>query len=215
MDHKNGVSQRKVASKFEYSTRTVGRMLKSLKNQSDDQENKKAKENNFAKGLCSTKMPFHVHEVLKKGVVSFINKYHSRDQYIDLHCDIKSTSSHYANSVQDWLGEQSISFLAKKDNPANLPEVRPIEDLFAIIKRDVYRNGWSANNIEQLEQRISRTLKRLPIFTVQKLIKSTIRRIDHVRRKRIQYFFKLKSYSPYLLYIVILFFYKRLIYRYL
>jgi len=103
----------KVTSKFECSTRTVGRMLKSLKNQSDDQENKKAKENNFAKGLCSTKMPFHVHEVLKKGVVSFINKYHSRDQYIDLHCDIKSTSSHYANSVQDWLEEPSINFFAK------------------------------------------------------------------------------------------------------
>jgi len=114
----------------------------------------------------------YLEECIKKRLVPFINKYHSGDQYVfwpDL------ASSHYANSVQDWLGEQSISFLAKKDNPANLPEVRPIEDLFAIIKRDVYRNGWSANNIAQLEQRIRRTLKRLPISTVQKLMRSTIR----------------------------------------
>ena len=59
----------------------------------------------------------------KKRFVPLIKKYYNGDQYVfwpDL------ASLRYANSVQDWLEEQSISFLAKKDNPANLPEARPI-----------------------------------------------------------------------------------------
>ena len=57
-------------------------------------------------------------------------------------------SLHYTNSVQNWLEEKDINFVAKSDNPANLPEVCPIEDLLAIIKRVVYRNAWSANGID-------------------------------------------------------------------
>jgi len=124
----------------------------------------------------------YLDKCIKKRLVPFINKYHRGDQYVfwpDL------ASSHYANSVQNWLEENNINFVAKSDNPANLPEVRPIEDLFAIIKRDVYRDGWSASSIKQLEQRIRSTMRKLPIDCVQKLMNSTIRRIDQVRRNGI------------------------------
>ena len=37
-------------------------------------------------------------------------------------------------------------FHSKKDNPANLPEARPIEDFWFILKDKVYENGWEANS---------------------------------------------------------------------
>ena len=121
----------------------------------------------------------YLEKCIKNRLVPFLRKYHSGGKYVfwpDL------ATSHYANSVQNWLSENNITVVAKADNPANVPEVRPIEDLFAYIKRKVYRKGWSANNIHQLEQRIRSTMRNLPNSIVQKLMGSTIRRLDHVRR---------------------------------
>ena len=41
-------------------------------------------------------------------------------------------------------------FHSKKDNPANLPEARPIEDFWFILKDKVYENDWEANSLNQL-----------------------------------------------------------------
>ena len=41
----------------------------------------------------------------------------------------------------------------KVDNPANLPEVRPIEDFWSILKAKVYEKNWDAKTLHQLESR--------------------------------------------------------------
>ena len=84
----------------------------------------------------------YLKECLQKRLQPFINKYYLDTKYIfwpDL------ATSHYANSVTKWLKAQKIPFVQKKDNPANLPEARAIEDFWPMLKRDVYKNGWSTN----------------------------------------------------------------------
>ena len=83
-------------------------------------------------------------------MLPFIKKHHKNDNNVfwpDL------ASSHYANSVQEWLINENIPFVAKKDNSANVPEACPIEDFWAFLKRRVYKNGWSAKNLDQLEKK--------------------------------------------------------------
>ena len=68
----------------------------------------------------------------------FINMYHSDDKYLfwpDL------ASSHYANSVINFFEEKKLKLVAKKDNPANVPECRPIEDFWSILKGIVYEGN--------------------------------------------------------------------------
>lgn len=102
----------------------------------------------------------------------FINKYHADDEIMfwpDL------ASCHYAKKTLDWLTEQNIPFVPKKDNPPNVPQARPIEIFWSVLKRMVYDNGWEANNEQQLVNRIKRKMKEIDIDTVQNLI-------QHVRR---------------------------------
>ena len=49
------------------------------------------------------------------------------------------TSSHYAKNVIALLDSESINFVIKKDNPANCPEIRLIEDFWGYLKGLVYK----------------------------------------------------------------------------
>lgn len=121
----------------------------------------------------------YLEECLKKRLKPFIDKYHRDTQYVfwpDL------ASSHYAASVIAWLEAEGISYMPKLMNPANLTEVRPIEDFWAMLKRIVYRDGWEAKNIDQLRNRIQASYRKIDLKVVQKLAQSTIKRIDAIRR---------------------------------
>ena len=118
-------------------------------------------------------------ECLQKHLQPFINKYYRDIKYIfwpDL------ATSHYAYLVTKWLKTQKIPFVQKKDNLANLPEARAIEDFWAMLKRDVYKNGWSTNIISNLERRIRYCASRLDLNDVQKLVQGTNTRLDQIRR---------------------------------
>ena len=109
----------------------------------------------------------------------FINKYYRDTKYIFWP---NLATSHYANSVTKWLKTQKIPFVQKKDNPANLPEACAIDDFWAMLKRDVYKNGWSTNNISNLERWIRYCASRLDLNAVQKLVQGTNTRLDQIRR---------------------------------
>jgi hypothetical protein len=86
---------------------------------------------------------------LQTYLIPFIKKYHSNDLCVfwpDL------GSSHYTNSVQDYLKSEKIEFVPKDMNPANAPKLRPIEDFWGILKQKVYEKGWRAKSIDQLKK---------------------------------------------------------------
>lgn len=119
-------------------------------------------------------------QCIRRRLVPFLNLHHSDGNY-QFWPDL--ASSHYAESVMDYMIENGVNFVEKYDNPANLPEVRPIEDFWAILKGQVYKNGWEAKSVPQLIQRIRYCLSTFEQSTIQSLFSSIPRRLDNVRRK--------------------------------
>ena len=88
-------------------------------------------------------------------------------------------SSHYAKDTLNWLTEQNVPYVPKKDNPLNAPQARPIEDLWSVLKRKVYEKGWKAQNKQQLFRRIKRKLKKIDPLLYQ----SMILKVPYLHRK--------------------------------
>ena len=79
----------------------------------------------FFKSSLAVNQEIYKNECLAKGLIPMIQKYYTDGKYVfwpDL------ASSHYAKSVQNYLKSNKVRFVAKMDNPANVPKVRPIED---------------------------------------------------------------------------------------
>jgi transposase len=122
----------------------------------------------------------YLKKCIKARLMPFLNKkYKNHPKYVfwpDL------ASSHYASIVVNYLKELKVNFMPKKCNPANLPQVRPIEDYWAHLKRNVYAGGWRANNINQLVKRINVCLRKDDLKFVQKLALGVSRRLRNVIR---------------------------------
>ena len=117
-------------------------------------------------------------ECLSKRLLPFIKQFHSDDNYVfwpDL------ASSHYAEASLDFMIENSINHVDKCDNPANLPEARPIENFWSILKGKVYKNGWEAKSLHQLKLRIKKCLRELNPATIQALLGGVKGRIHKIR----------------------------------
>ena len=121
----------------------------------------------------------YLEECIKKTLIPFIEQHHSDGKYVfwpDL------ASSHYAKSVIAYLREKKVNFVEKIDNPANLPECRPIENFWSILKGEVYKNNWQAENIDKLRDRIKYCLRKIDLNLIQSLARSIPRCLDKVRR---------------------------------
>ena len=118
-------------------------------------------------------------DCIKKRFVPFINEHHSDGEYVfwpDL------ASSHYAKTVTTFFDDNDINYVKRSDNPPNVPEVRPIEDFWSILKGIVYEGNWQADTIDQLRRRIEYSLKKIDPAFVQSLFDGTLSRLDNVRR---------------------------------
>jgi hypothetical protein len=118
-------------------------------------------------------------ECIRKRLIPFVRKYHSDGKYVfwpDL------ASSHYANTTIDLLIDENVPYVEKYENPANTPEVRPIEDLWGVLKGMIYENGWTAKNLDELEKRIRLCVRKIDITSVQRIFEKTLTRLDNIRR---------------------------------
>ena len=115
---------------------------------------------------------------IKDGVLPFINKHHSDGNY-KFWPDL--ASSHYATEVVEYYRAQKIKFVEKCENPANVPEVRAIEDFWSILKGKVYENGWKAENLTLLKNRIRLYVRKMDPNLVHRLLAGTSARLNNVR----------------------------------
>jgi hypothetical protein len=121
----------------------------------------------------------YIDKCLRSRLLPFIEEFHKDDDIIfwpDL------ASSHYANTTLEFLRSKNIDFVPKCLNPANVPELRPIEDLWSELKRLVYDKCWKANNLKQLENRIRYAFKKINQERIHKLGSATFTRVDACRR---------------------------------
>ena len=65
------------------------------------------------------------------------------------------------------MNDHNIDFVPKEANPTELPQCRPIEDLFGHLAQQVYKNGWIAKDVHQLKRRILTCIRQTDFSGVQ------------------------------------------------
>ena len=63
-----------------------------------------------------------------------------------------------------------------------MPETRENEDFWSILKGEVYKNSWKADNMAQLKERINYFSKKVDPNLIQKITEGVYRRLDRIRR---------------------------------
>lgn len=129
-------------------------------------------------GLAVNQYTYREH-CIKRRLIPFIKKHHNDNQYLFWP---DKASSHYAKLVTDYLDARNINYVSKDRNPPNLPQCRPIEDIFGHLSTLVYARGWRAENCDELEKRIRKCLKKLPMQSVQKSFSSIRKKLLKVSR---------------------------------
>ena len=94
---------------------------------------------------------------------------------------IKQAGCHCAEHSLDFVCENLIHHVDEVDNSANLPEVRPIEDFWSILKSKVYDDNWEAKGLHQLEVRVKKCLKEVDQITVLKTFGDVKKRLNDIR----------------------------------
>ena len=115
---------------------------------------------------------FYRDNCLAPRLLPFIKTNHSDGNYI-LWPD--------AEHSLDFLYENLIHHADKADNPANMPEVRPIEDFWSILKAKDYENNWETKTLHQLEVRIEKCLKEVDQVTILKTFGCVKKRFNDIR----------------------------------
>ncbi len=59
------------------------------------------------------------------------------------------------------LEANNVPFVPKGKNPPNVPQVRPIEDIWGVLKQMVYVQNYQAKNLNQLADRIRKKVKEI------------------------------------------------------
>ena len=121
----------------------------------------------------------YLEDCIRARLIPYIEENYSNGEYVFWP---DQASSHYAKIVLDHLRAKNIDFVEKDDNPANVPEIRPIENFWAYLKSLVCKGGWKAETVQQLINRIKYCLKNVDQNIVQTLGLATKSRIDFVRR---------------------------------
>ena len=81
----------------------------------------------------------------------------------------------------DYYRAQNIRFVEKSENLANVPEARPIEDFWSILKGEVYKSGWETDDFDVLKKKIRLCLRKIDQNLVLDLISGTSARLNKIR----------------------------------
>ncbi|RCN34342.1 hypothetical protein ANCCAN_19813 [Ancylostoma caninum] len=86
---------------------------------------------------------------------------------------------HVSHSTRSWLQEHRIQAM---DWPACSPDCNPVENMWGIIVRQVYRNNKQYNTVESLKTAILEAWDQIDDATVAKLVGSMPNRIFEIIR---------------------------------
>lgn len=103
-------------------------------------------------------------ECVEKRLLPFIQEHHADGDYVfwpDL------ASAHYAHATLELLQEHNVPFVPKEANPPNMPQLRPVENFWGVLKQAVYANGWEAETTAQLKRKIKKCAREFDIGSLQ------------------------------------------------
>ncbi|CAF4466683.1 unnamed protein product [Rotaria socialis] len=113
----------------------------------------------------------------------FHQKHHQNDDILfwpDL------ASYHYAYSTLHCLESNNVPYVRRSQNPPNVPQCRPIENIWALIEQMVYQGGCEAKNLDQLANRIKSKIKQLDQTVVTTMLQD-------IRGKLLKMYQKVKT----------------------
>jgi len=128
----------------------------------------------FKKSRLNIDQNTYLNDCIIHRLVPFINDKHSDNNYLFWP---DKASSHYGSKVVTYLKDNGIKFVEKYRNPTNVPQCRPIEDFWANLAKNVYKNGWRADNVIQLKNRIRSCLKKMDTKTVTRAVSGVCKRL--------------------------------------
>ena len=98
-------------------------------------------------------------ECLKSRLIPFLEKNYPTKDYLfwpDL------ASAHYSKDAQNVYVEYGVKVLPKSSNPPNVPQLRPIEDVFGILRLKVFKDGFKPKSTDELKKKIASEIRKLP-----------------------------------------------------
>ena len=119
-------------------------------------------------GLAINK-EIYSNECVVKRLKPFIDSHHLDGNYVfwpDL------ASAHYARLTLETYDSLGIKYVTREMNPPNVPQLRPIEDFWGWLKKEVYQNNWQAHSHRQLKQRIKLCLSRMDREIITKMMRN-------------------------------------------
>ena len=75
-----------------------------------------------------------------------------------------------------------MPYVGREENPPCVPQLRPIEDLWGIVKQEVYMGGWTARSEKQLRLRIHRVMRSLDKEVLHKMMGTLPARVRRAAR---------------------------------
>lgn len=123
----------------------------------------------FAEGGLAVDQHVYTDQCLRRILVPFLQEYHADNEYVFWP---DKASSHYSRKALDFLASNGINIVPKERNPTNLPQCRPIEDLWGQLVTLVYQGGWRAKTLKQLRRRVKACVKKLDLESVHRSFSS-------------------------------------------
>lgn len=130
----------------------------------------------FAVKNCALDAKTYSKECITKRLHPFIN---SKHQNMKILFWPDGARCHYAKHTLETYNTLGINFVDAKDNPPNVPQLRPIENFWAHLKAKVYGNGFTAKNLDHLKNRIRLKLKEFDpdyFFNLMDSVKTKVRK---------------------------------------
>ena len=111
--------------------------------------------------------------VFQDNLVPFLER-HPSTRYI---FQQDNAAVHTSASTREWLRARNFEVL---DWPAKSPDLNPIENLWGVLVREVYKDGRQYDSVAELEKAVKLAWSRITVQLLKKLVNSMPQRINEV-----------------------------------
>ena len=86
-------------------------------------------------------------------------------------------SCHYSKSTVEWYTTKNVTFVPKDMNPPNCPQLRPIEEFWALTKAHLRKHVSAAETIQQFEKDWKKVSKLVAKKSVRNLMRNVRKKV--------------------------------------
>lgn len=116
-------------------------------------------------------------DMLEDNLIPFVDEFHAEDLIFQQ----DNAAIHVSRESISWFEGKEIDLL---EWPARSPDLNPIENLWGILARDVYRNGKQYTTIQELEVGVRNAWRETRIQVLETLVNSMPKRVYELVKKQ-------------------------------